>query len=306
MKGRKYRVLLAAAGALWVLAGNAPMTAWAGGQTGGQTDRRAGGQTEASVSVPDPLPGWNQDGGRWYWLTQDGNLYKGWLQTAGRTYYLDEDGTMATGWREVEGEWYYFHEDGGMNLGELILDNGVYEFSDQGALVSAGWVENTGGGAYSAGCYDDTAQDLFDQLNEEKKDLYFEEHPDREDEYDGDMHRVYDRYAGFRMDMALNKAAAHRLEAAAAAGYADDRIPGEGSVGDYLAAVNYRRNASCQELYVRDCEDAAEAYDKVTAKLDKRYESKTDRRYSLEYYRRLGMAHEERDGKHYFMIILMR
>ena len=94
------------------------------------------------------------------------------------------------------------------------------------------------------------AQDLFDQLNEKKKDLYFEEYPDREDEYDGDMHRVYDRYAGFQMDMTLNKAAGHRLDGAMAGGYADDRIPGEGTVNDYLSFINYRRNASCLELYV--------------------------------------------------------
>ena len=150
------------------------------------------------------------------------------------------------------------------------------------------------------------AQDLFDQLNEKKKDLYFEEYPDREDEYDGDMHRVYDRYAGFQMDMTLNKAAGHRLDGAMAGGYADDRIPGEGTVNDYLSFINYRRNASCLELYVRDCDDASEAFDKIKEKLDKRFQSKTDRKYSLEYYRRLGMAHREKDGKQYFMVILMR
>ena len=155
-------------------------------------------------------------------------------------------------------------------------------------------------------CYDDIAQDLFDQLNEEKKDIYFEEYPDREDEYDGDMHRVYDRYAGFQMDMTLNKAADHRLDGAMAGGYADDRIPGEGTINDYLSVINYRRNASCLELYVRDCEDASEAFDKIKEKLDKRFQSKTDRKYSLEYYRRLGMAHREKDGKQYFMVILMR
>ena len=105
-------------------------------------------------------------------------------------------------------------------------------------------MENTGGGAYDAGCYDLMAQDLFDQLNEDKRDLFFEEYPDRKDEYDGDMHRVYDRYAGFQMDMTLNKAADHRLEGARR-GYADDRIPGEGTINDYPPVINYRRSASC-------------------------------------------------------------
>lgn len=292
MRYRICAVILAAAGALWAFEGTGPVTALA--------DEQA---QEISVSF---VPGWNQTEGIWYWLEPDGTLHRGWLQADGRSYYMDENGAMVTGWREVDGEWYYFHEDGGMNLGELILDNGKYEFSAQGALVSAGWVENTGGGAYDAGCYDHMAQDLFDQLNEEKKDLFFEEYPDREDEYDGDMHRVYDRYAGFQMDMTLNKAADHRLEGAMAGGYADDRIPGEGTINDYLSVINYRRSAFCLELYVRDCEDASEAFDKIKEKLDKRFQSKTDRKYSLEYYRSLGMAHREKDGKQYFVVILMR
>ena len=308
MKYWKQAVLLAASGVLWTLGAREPVVCLAeeippvrlAEETPSVLSQEA---QSAGLSVP----GWNQTAdGSWRWVREDGTLHKGWLQDNGRVYYIDETGVMVTGWKEVEGEWYYFHEDGAMNLGELILDNGTYEFSNQGALTLASWVENTGGGAYDAGCYDDETQELFDQLNEEKKDRYFDEHPDREDEYDGDMHRVYDRYAGFQMDMSLNKAAAHRLEAAGASGYADDRIPGQGTVSDYLAAINYRKNASCLELYARDCRDASEAWDKVTEKLDRGFESKADRKYSLEYYRRLGMAHEERGGKHYFMIILMR
>lgn len=326
MNDKKSMFMLAAVGALLLFAGTANVAAWAAvpGQAGGAdqsaTQFQAGGadqpDTRFQAAGVDPAhiqpsvshfaPGWNQWDGRWYWMSQEGNIHTGWLQDQGRTYYLDESGGMVTGWREVDGEWYYFHEDGGLNLGQLVVGNGTYQFSDQGALVSAGWVENTGGGAYDAGCYDDVTQELFDRLNEEKRDLYFEEYPDREEEYDGDIHRVYDRYAGFRMDMALNKAAAHRLAAASIYGYADDRVPGEGDIHDYLAVINGRKNASCLELYVRSCEDGADAFEKVKGKLDNRFQAKNDRKYSLEYYRKLGMAHEERDGKHYFMIILMR
>lgn len=250
--------------------------------------------------------GWHKLSGNWYYLDPDNTLHRGWLQADGRTYFLDENGIMAHGWREVDGEWYYFHEDGGMNQGELEIGNAVYEFSKDGALKSARWADNTGGGAYNAGCYDDESQALFDELNEEKKTRYFDEHPDREEEYDGDMHRLYDRYAGFKMDMNLNKAAAHRLSGAMESGYMVDRIPGEGTVNDYLAAISYRRNATCLEVYVRGCEDEAEAFSKIMAKTGDRYDSKGDRRYALEYYRTLGMAHEEKDREHYFMIIFMR
>ncbi|MEI3281704.1 MAG: hypothetical protein V8R61_02820 [Enterocloster sp.] len=65
------------------------------------------------------------------------------------------------------------------------------------------------------------------------------------------------------MDMKLNKIAQSRLEAAMEKGYMDERIPGEGTVKDDLASIPYRKNATCLEVYVRDCEDEAEAYDKV-------------------------------------------
>ena len=41
-------------------------------------------------------------------------------------------------------------------------------------------------------------------------------------------------------------------------------------------------------------------------KAGRRSASKSNRAYSLEYYRQLGMAHRELEGKHYFMVILMR
>ncbi len=46
-------------------------------------------------------------------------------------------------------------------------------------------------------------------------------------------------------------------------GYADGRVTGEGTIEDTLASIPYRKNASCLEVYVRDCEDADEAYDKI-------------------------------------------
>lgn len=249
--------------------------------------------------------GWNKVDDRWYWLTSEGNLYKGWLQADGRTYYFGEEGVMACGWKEIGGEWYYFHRDGGLNKGELILENAVYEFNDNNALISAQWVENTGGGAYHAGCYDEITQKLFDDLNAEKKDLYFDEYSD-EDDYDAGTYGRYDRYAGFRMDMILNKAAAHRLEEAMMNGYVGDRISGEGTVNDYLASIPYRENATCLELYLRGRKDEDEVFSRVLEKTEDKKDSKEDRKYSLEYYRSLGMAHKEKDGDHYYMIILMR
>lgn len=270
------------------------------GDTGQET-----GQTEAAA---DADGGWVKSGDHWYWLNADGTAFRGWHQEDGRWYYLGSDGCMAVGWTKVGDSWYYFHEDGGMNLGELRLDNAVYQFEEDGSLKSAGWAENTGGGAYNAGCYDEDAQELFDLLNDEKKTQYFDKYPGRqEDSFDGSSHRQYDRYAGFQMDMKLNKAADYRLKHAMEKGYlADGTIPEDGTINDYLGHIRYRQNASCLEVYLPDCEDASEAFDKASAKLARKFTSKEDAKYSFLYYRYMGMSHlRDRNGE-YFLIVFMR
>lgn len=214
------------------------------------------------------------------------------------------------GWQQEDGIWYYVLPDGTKNREDLIWNETLYEFSYDGSLKSARWVPNTGGGAYPVFCYDEETQQLFDLLNEEKRDLFFEAHPDREEEYDGDEKNQYDRYAGFIMDEKLNQAAAHRMAAAQAQGYVQDRtqgrIPGEGTVNEYLASISYREHATCLELYIRGQDDAEEAFEKILEKTQERYDSTEKREYSLEYYRRIGIAHQETGQKQYFMIILMR
>lgn len=155
-------------------------------------------------------------------------------------------------------------------------------------------------------CYDEETQFLFDQLNDEKKDLYFDEYPDREDEYGNDEKRQYDRYAGFIMDEKLNQAAAHRLEAALANGYSGDAIPGEGTLKDYLAQISYRKNSSCRELYLRGRKTRMTPSISSSARLRINMIPTENEKDSLDYYRRIGMAHVEKDGEQYFMVILMR
>ena len=233
-------------------------------------------------------PGWICLDGKWYWQKADMTAATGWLSAGGRTYYLREDGVMATGFQKVGDEWYYFHEDGGMNLGELELDNAVYSFSAEGALTGASWKENTGGGAYFAGCYDTQEQILFEQLCDEKRDQYFDARPDREQEYDGDMHTSYDRYAGFKMDVKLNRIAAARLKEALEHGDTDEK------------------NSTYKELYIQKCEDGEAAFEKIMDLLEKQYSRGEAYQDTLDYYRYLGMAHYEADGRHWFMVVLKR
>ena len=233
-------------------------------------------------------PGWICLDGKWYWQKADMTAATGWLSAGGRTYYLREDGVMATGFQKVGDEGYYVHEDGGMNLGELELDNAVYSFSAEGALTGASWKENTGGGAYFAGCYDTQEQILFEQLCDEKRDQYFDARPDREQEYDGDMHTSYDRYAGFKMDVKLNRIAAARLKEALEHGDTDEK------------------NSTYKELYIQKCEDGEAAFEKIMDLLEKQYSRGEAYQDTLDYYRYLGMAHYEADGRHWFMVVLKR
>lgn len=228
--------------------------------------------------------------------------------TYGTTKVIASEETEAarTNWVQEGDDWYYLLPDGSKNRQDLQFDNAIYKFNWNGSLKTARWVPDTGGGAYPVFCYDEETQFLFDQLNDEKKDLYFDEYPDREDEYGNDEKRQYDRYAGFIMDEKLNQAAAHRLEAALANGYSGDAIPGEGTLKDYLAQISYRKNSSCRELYLRGREDADDAFDKLIGKTQDKYDSNGKRKDSLDYYRRIGMAHAEKDGEQYFMVILMR
>ena len=228
--------------------------------------------------------------------------------TYGTTKVIASEETEAAraNWVQEGDDWYYLLPDGSKNRQDLQFDNAIYKFNWNGSFKTAQWVPNTGGGAYPVFCYDEETQFLFDQLNDEKKDLYFDEYPDREDEYGNDEKRQYDRYAGFIMDEKLNQAAAHRLEAALANGYSGDAIPGEGTLKDYLAQISYRKNSSCRELYLRGREDADDAFDKLIGKTQDKYDSNGKRKDSLDYYRRIGMAHVEKDGEQYFMVILMR
>ena len=161
----------------------------------------------------------------------------------GTTTVIDseETETARANWVKEGDDWYYLLPDGSRNRQDLQFDNALYKFNWNGSLKTAQWVPNTGGGAYPVFCYDEETQFLFDQLNDEKRDLYFDEYPDREEEYGNDEKRQYDRYAGFLMDEKLNQAAAHRLEAALANGYSGDAIPDEGTLKDYLGKISYRK-----------------------------------------------------------------
>ena len=141
------------------------------------------------------------------------------------------------------------------------------------------------------------ARILYEAVSQEKLEEYLDEHPEGSCE---------DERASFRINETLNEAAAHRLLAAMESGYTDGRIPGEGTVEEYLESLPRPSSRTCMELYLRSCEEGQEAYEKFEEKMMERYEKKEDRKYLPEYYREIGMAQAKRDGKYDFLMILMR
>ena len=93
----------------------------------------------------------------------------------GTTKVIDseETETARANWVKEGNDWYYLLPDGSRNRQDLQFDNALYKFNWNGSLKTAQWVPNTGGGAYPVFCYDEETQFLFDQLNDEKRDLYF-------------------------------------------------------------------------------------------------------------------------------------
>ena len=152
-------------------------------------------------------------------------------------------------------------------------------------------------------CFEGEQQVLFERLDEEKREKYFDLHPDWEK---GEEEDTSGRSASFLVKEDLNRIAASRLAAAMENGYSDGKIPGQGDLSEYLSSVSYRPHATCLELYLRRCEDGEEAWEKAAEWLERNYDKAEDRKYTLEYYRYIGMNAEERDGKTYFMVLLLR
>ena len=103
----------------------------------------------------------------------------------------------ACGWQKIADSWYCLGPDGMPCTGEQTLGDSICRFSEDGVFEEARWIPGTGGGPYTVGCFEAEEQALFDRLSEEKAEEYFDLHPDREEDYAGDMRTSYDRYAGF-------------------------------------------------------------------------------------------------------------
>ena len=213
------------------------------------------------------------------------------------------------GWNQISGNWYYLMGNGAWSTDFIEDENTCYTFTKDGIFSYARKNPNTRGGAYPVDMLDQKEQELFDEMNDEKSDLFFDAYPDAEDDYDNGDVEFYDGQASFVLDQTLNEIAEKRLSLAMEKGYSKSRnmIPGEGTVSDYIKNVlPERKSATFFEMYLWGPEETYDPYDSVMTRMQEKADRKNDKKYSLEYYRRMGIAHENRDGKDYYMVVLER
>ena len=80
-----------------------------------------------------------------------------------------------------------------------------------------------------------------------------------------------------------------------------------GTVSDYVkTAFPERKSATFFEMHLWGPEETYDPYDSVMIRMQEKFDRKDDKKYSLEYYRRMGIAHENQNGKDYYMVVLER
>ena len=86
----------------------------------------------------NPVSGWVQEDGKWYYYDDNGTKVTGWKSISGTWYYFDTSGAMCTGWKSDGGTWYYFSESGAMISGWKDIGGKWYYFESSGAMAT-GW-----------------------------------------------------------------------------------------------------------------------------------------------------------------------
>lgn len=223
-----------------------------------------------------------------------------WQRLDDHWYYMKEDGSMKTGWDEIGGKYYHFDKGGAMTQGSMTEGETFYSFSPEGSAAYAKQLKNLGGGAFTVGFYSQKCQELADNLNELKKDNFDD---DQKPGYYEDDKVDYDKNASYVISGRLTEIAEHRLLLARTRGYGDGNIPGEGKLSDYLKAVNYNPGRRSMEVYLRNCDGADQAEERLLRKHDVDQKKRKDQAV---YYTEMGIAHQEADGRDYYMVLFMR
>lgn len=205
------------------------------------------------------------------------------------------------GWRNIDGKYYYFRSDGTMATGSMKEGETRYTFgAELGNLAYARREKNSGGGSFNIGFYDEARQALADNLNELKEDSF---DGDEDDDYYEDEKVDYDKDASFIISGKLTEIAEHRLLLARRKGYGNGGIPGEGNLDTYVKTIGYNSGRRFMEVYLKFCENADDAEQKLLRSHGNEEKRPRDRAI---YYKEIGIAHQILDGKIYYMVIFMK
>ena len=105
-----------------------------------QPTEPTGSTPPATTAPPAIKTGWVEEGGKRYYLDENGQKCTGWLELEDGNYYLATDGAAVTGWNEVDGLNRYFGETGALYSGWLEQEDGIYYLTEEGTLTS-GWID---------------------------------------------------------------------------------------------------------------------------------------------------------------------
>ncbi len=85
--------------------------------------------------------GWDQNGTTWNYYI-NGNLKTGWQLDGGKWYYLNDDGSMALGWKAIGSTWYYLNPNGDMAIGWKQVGSNWYFLKANGSMAANTWIGN--------------------------------------------------------------------------------------------------------------------------------------------------------------------
>ena len=91
------------------------------------------------------LIGWVETEAGWSYYNEGGEaMVSAFVEDGGKKYYMNDQGLMATAWVETGDGWYYFDNAGVEQTGFVVVDGKKYCFAIDGKMRESAWIENDG------------------------------------------------------------------------------------------------------------------------------------------------------------------
>ena len=86
--------------------------------------------------------GWILEQKQWYFADGTGTMRTGWLHKGGSWFYLQENGAMCTGWKDIGGTWYYFRPGNGDMMTGWVRDRETWYYMSGSGAMQTGWLKH--------------------------------------------------------------------------------------------------------------------------------------------------------------------